>query len=109
MAVEAAGGEDEEESVMGSLSALHRRERSRREKKRVAPPQPTNQDSEPATMPGYILFAPFFHFFCTIFTIQSPNWNSKDEKNKLNGFEKFFQIRKSKKNDLKTHFSICFN
>jgi hypothetical protein len=28
----------------------------------------------------YLLFAPFFHFFCTLFTIQSPNLNSKDEK-----------------------------
>jgi hypothetical protein len=45
----------------------------------------------------YLLFALFFHFFCTLFTIQSPNWNSKDEKNKFNEFEKLFQIRKSKK------------
>jgi hypothetical protein len=45
----------------------------------------------------YLLFAPFFTFFCTLFTIQSPNWNSKYEKNKFNGFENFLQIRKSKK------------
>jgi hypothetical protein len=84
---------------MGSLSALHRRERSRREKKRAAPPQPTNQDSEPAPaiMPGYIFYSHLFSLFCTLFTIQSPIWNSKDEKNEFNGFENFFQIRKSKK------------
>jgi hypothetical protein len=83
----------------GISPALHRRERSRREKKRAAPPPPTNQDSEPAPaiMPGYIFIRSFFHFFCTLFTIQSPIWNSKDEKNEFNGFENFFQIRKSKK------------
>jgi hypothetical protein len=65
MAVEAAAGEEEEESVMGSLSALHRREISRREKKRAVPPQrtPRRSCSRTPNRPlcrGIFLFAPFF-------------------------------------------------
>jgi hypothetical protein len=102
MAVEAAAGEEEEESVMGSLSALHRREISRREKKRAAPPQRTPRRSCSRTLNrplcrGIFLFAPLLNFFALFLQSNRQIGSIEKMKKKFNGFENFFKLENLKK------------